>query len=181
MVRLGSNEANASDAERFSETVQDSGGPMEQTLADMTMMAADRRDAGYETVTVPTGDTAPKDPDSGDDDKWGLTYVVPGNKAQECKALYNRASFDETGVYQATVGGITYIVTECLDHDAELALFVAGAYEIRHAPALVRTAMDRGRMYTHLKKLDSTHLGTIEHDDPEAFFPNPESIYAYEQ
>jgi hypothetical protein len=32
-----------------------------------------------------------------------------------------------------------------------------------------------------VKKVDGTHLGTIDHDDPDAFFPDPESVYAYER
>jgi hypothetical protein len=31
-----------------------------------------------------------------------------------------------------------------------------------------------------VRKLDGTHLGSIEHDDPDAFFPDPDAIFAFE-
>jgi hypothetical protein len=181
MVRTEPNGSEADDDRRRAETVSQSKEALQQTIADMNAMAADREEAGYETFTVAAGDTTPKAPDTGESDEWGLSYVVPGDVEDEFGALYDRADFDETGVYQADSEGVRFIVTECLDHDEGIAVFIAGTFRLMFAAPLVRAALDRGRMYTHVKKVDGTHLGTIDHDDPDAFFPDPESVYAYER
>lgn len=180
MVRIENGEVTLDDGERMAQIGEEARNGWEQMIEDLRAMAADREDAGYETVILPAGDTAPKPPDSGDTDEWGLTYIVPSNRAEAFEELYERADFDETGVYQATTSGIRFVATECLDHDENIAVFVAGSYRLQFAAPLVRTALDRGEMYTHIKKLDGTTLATIEHDDPEAFFPDPERIYSYE-
>ena len=167
------------DTDRLAQTAEQSRSGWTQAVADMEAMAADRAATGYETLTVAAGDTAPKAPDTGDSEEWGLTYVVPSNVADEFTALHARADFEETGVYQADDGPNRFVVTECLDHDARIALFVAGTFRLRFATPLVETALDRGKMLTHVKKLDGTPLGSIEHDDPEAFFPEPETVYAH--
>lgn len=180
MVRSGPDGTEPDPNDHLAQASDQAQSGWEQTVVDMRRMAADREDAGYETVTLAAGDTAPKPPSSGDSDEWGLSYIIPGNLVDDFTDVYARATFEETGVYQAESTGFAFVVTECLDHDENIALFVAGTYQLQFAAPLVRTAMDRDRMYTHIKKLDGTHLGTIEHDDPEAFFPNPEQVYAYE-
>lgn len=180
MVKLGPDGVDLDDGEQFAHLVQQSDGAWEKTLEDMQMMAADREDAGYDVVTLPAADTTPKTLEASEDDEWGLSYIVPSNFTESFTDIYERATFEETGVYQATVGSFTFIVTECLDHENELAVFVAGAYRLQFASPLVRKALEEGKMYTHIKQLDGTTLGTIEHDDPDAFFPNPEEIYSYE-
>jgi hypothetical protein len=153
--------------------------PWEQMIADMNTMAANREEVGYEVITLPASDTTPKPPSSGESDEWGLSYVLASNFADRFSRGFPNTTFTETGVYWADADGNRYVVTECLDHDNSLALFVAGAFQLQFAAPLVETAVDREKMHTHLKKLDGTHLGSIEHDDAEMFFPNPAAIYAY--
>lgn len=75
-----------------------------------------------------------------------------------------------------------FIVTVVRDPRTRLAVFVAGAYRMRHAPSLVRTATERDEMCPHVRSLDGTHLGTFKHDDVfSAFFPDPEELLAYER
>ncbi|MCU4716664.1 DUF7529 family protein [Halapricum hydrolyticum] len=180
MVRSGPDGAEPDPSDHLAQAGEQAQSGWEQTISDMRRMAADRADSGYEVLTIAAGDTTPKPPSAGETDEWGLSYIIPSNYADDFTDVYERATFEETGVYQADSTGFAFIVTECLDHDEEIALFIAGTYQLQFAAPLVRTAMDRGRMYTHVKKLDGTNLGTIEHDDPEAFFPHPERIYAYE-
>lgn len=184
MVRTGPNQPDPDDAappagsrEKQSDTETQS--PWEQMIADMNTMVANREERGYETVTLPASDTTPKPPSSGDSDRWGLSYVLASNFAERFTSGLPDTTFDETGAYWADADGNRYVVTECLDHDASLALFVAGAFQLQFAAPLVETAVDREKMYTHLRKLDGTHLGSIEHDDAEMFFQNPAALYSY--
>lgn len=152
----------------------------QRALSDMQAMAEDRENQGYETLAIPAGDTTPLSPDMGESDRWGLSHVVPGNYADDFEDLYEGSTFEETGVYQMDSGGYVFVVTECIDLDDEVVVFVAGTYDMRQAGGLVDAATEREKMYTHVKKLDGTLLGTFEHDDPSAFFPDPDKFYAYD-
>lgn len=163
---------------RESDTISDG---WARTLEDMRAMAADRRDRGLDVVNIPSGDTTALSPEAGETDRWGLTHLVPGDKVDAFEDLYEGGKFTETGVYQMTDSGHVFIVTECIDLEADAVVLVGGAYQMRHAADLVRAATDRERMYTHVRTLDRTYLGTFEHDDVSAFFPEPEQYYAYEQ
>ena len=180
MVRSGPNETGSDITRHLAQASEQAQSGWEQTVTDMRQMAADRQDSGYDTVAIPAGDTTPKPPASGDTNEWGLSHIIPGNFAADFTDTHERADFDDTGVYQAQLDGLAFIVTELIDHDTQIAVFIAGSYKLQFAAPLVRTAIDRDKMFTHVHKLDGTHLGTVEHDDPSAFFPDPEQIYAYE-
>jgi hypothetical protein len=152
----------------------------ERALEDMQAMAEDREDQGYETLAIPAGDTTTLSPSMGEDDTWGLSHVVPDNYAEEFREHFEGATFDETGVYQMESGGFIFVVTECIDLDEEVVIFVAGSYDMRFSAGLVRTAVGRDEMHTHVKTLDETVLGTFDHDDPADFFPDPDKFYAYD-
>ncbi len=181
MVRIGSDEeVELDDGERMLQNAEEARTGWQQTLEDLEAMAADREESGFETLRVTSDDTTPKPPSASEDGEWGFVYIVPSNQAEEFEAFAERGAFDETLVYQAESAGNAFVVTECLDTDEDLVLYVAGTYRMQHAPALVEAALDRDKMFTHIKTLDGTTIGTIEHDDPEKFFPDPERYRAYD-
>lgn len=181
MVEQGNGHGAPSDLEQLARQSEGSGDAWEQTIRDMRVTAKERGDEGYKTQTIPAGHTAPKSPQAGDTDRFGLTHVIPDNQVDRFTDLYEAGDYTETEVFQAGVNGNVFIVTECRDPDARLAIFIAGNYQMRHAPALVRAATSRDEMYTHVKQLDGSHLGTFDHGDVAAFFPDPEEFYAFEQ
>jgi hypothetical protein len=180
MVNIDPGEGEPTDLDRIARSPDVAREGWQQTIEDVRSMMADREANGFETLFLPAGDTTPKDPESGDSKEWGLSYIIPGNKVDPFRTFFDRGDFSETAVYQNSEGGNVFIVTECIDPEANLSLFIAGTYRIRFAPPLVRTALDKDKMYTHIKKLDGTLLETIEHKHPKSFFPNPEDFYAYE-
>jgi hypothetical protein len=142
-----------------------------RTLDDATDLAEERAEAGWETLVIPAGHTAPENPDTGDTGRWGMAHVIPGNKADEFESLSD-GNFDSYDVYRAETEGREFIVTELLDAAGELAVFVVGTYELRFADVLIETAMEEDKMHTHLQRLNGTHVASVEHEDPEKFFPN---------
>ena len=172
MVRLGPDDVTLDDGERLLATSEAAQTGWEQTLQDVEAMARDRAEAGFETLVLTSDDTTPKPP--GSSDEWGLVYIVPSNQAEEFRAFTDEVDFEDTVVYQASSSGHAFVVTECLDTERGRVLFVAGTYRLHRASSLAEAALDRSEMYTHIKKLDGTVLGTIEHDDAEQFFPDPE-------
>lgn len=166
-------------AARGTDAVKDA---WQRTIEDTRAMAADREEAGYETLVLFADDTAPAIPEHGDDDddSWGFSYLLPKSDRAEFADFVADAEFDETGVYQAREQGDVFMVVECIDMDAERVLFIASAYKMRTAVDLVRTAMDRDEMYTHVRDLNGDIVDTIHHDDPSGLFPNPDEYYAFE-
>lgn len=180
MVRQSPGEGSPSDAERLSQTSESIKSSWERTVEDMRAMAADREEKGFSTLTVVAGDTAPVAPEMGDSDEFGLTFIISGSEVEDFKDSYQGNDFTETGVYQSSQEGHVYIVVECIDMDAKEIIYLTGAYEMRDAPGLVRTATDQETMYSRVKTIDHTEVGVFEHDDASAFFPNPDEFYAYE-
>lgn len=151
-----------------------------RTVADMRAMAEDREGKGYETMTLAADDTTPIAPSMGDDDRFGFSHLVPGDEGEDFREFVRGRDFAETGVYQSTDSGHVFMVTELIDYEDEAIVYVAGTFRMGEAAGLVRAATDRGKLHTYVRKLDQTILGTFEHDDVGAFFPNPERYSAYE-
>ncbi|CCQ33945.1 hypothetical protein HLRTI_002258 [Halorhabdus tiamatea SARL4B] len=179
MVRLGPDDVELDDGEQLLRSSDAAQSGWEQTLEDVEAMARDRAESGFETLILTSDNTTPKPPEADDTDEWGLVYIVPSNQAKEYEDFAEDVAFTETVVYQATSSGHAFVVTECIDPERERTLFVAGTYRLQHAAPLVEAALERGEMYTHVKKLDGTEVASIAHDDAEQFFPDPDEYTAY--
>jgi hypothetical protein len=180
MVNLNPDEAEPTDLDRIARSADDVRDGWQRTLEDCRAMIADREGDGFETFLLPAGDTAPRAPEDEDTEPWGLSYVVPGDRAEESIAFVEASEFTETAVYQSRERGTAFVVTECIDPEARRSLFVAGAYRVRFAAPLVRAAVDREEMHTLVRTLDGTLVHVFDHDHPESFFPDPEAFYAYD-
>lgn len=176
MVKGRDTPGTTDELERLAHQAAGSGEAWEQTVRDMRVTAHEREKEGYKTLTIPAGHTAPVAPGAGDGDRFGFSHVIPDGDVDRFLELFEAGNYSETDVYQAGIQGNVFIVTECRDPDGRLAIFIGGNYQRRHAPALVKAATKRGEMYTHVKKIDGTHLGTFEHDDPSSFFPDPQEF-----
>lgn len=141
------------------------------TLDDMDALAAEYGQEGWETLTIPAGHTATEAPESGDEGRFGLVYVIPDNYAEEFSAAFDGGEFPRYDVFRNESQGQVFLVTLLADPATETAVFVAGGFERRGSRPLMGAARDAGAMYTHLQTLDGTRLGSFEHDDPEKFFP----------
>lgn len=149
------------------------------TLEDMEAMAAARSEDGWETVTCVAVDTAPTNPDAGDRDDFGLVFVLPNNMAEDFQDAYEGREFPKYEVYRAADEGRAYVVVEYIDPETETVIFVAGQYELRHAPGMVQAARREGEMYTYAQLIDKTRVGAFKHDGVEKFVPDIERIEEY--
>lgn len=142
-----------------------------RTLEEMEALAAEREADGWDVVTVAAGHTAPESRDAGDTDRYGLVYVAPGNRARPFYEAYDRGDYPRYEVYRGETETRIFLVTELIDPDVETAILLAGNFRRLDARGLIRTVRETERMYTHVQKLDGTHLGSFEHADHEKFFP----------
>lgn len=143
-----------------------------RTVEEMRAMAARLGDAGWEVTTVRAGDTAPEPPGAGETDRFGLVFTVPGEAEGGVRSVLRGSNVEEFAVHRRVVGSTMFLVTEFRDPGTEAVLFVAGAVDLDDAAELETAARERGEMYTHVQLLDWTHLGSVRHDDPGAFFPD---------
>lgn len=151
----------------------------QRTLEDMEAMAEELEEDGWDVLTIAAGHTAPTNPDAGETDRFGFVHVVPGNKAEPFADVVDTGDFPKYQVFRNEMEGRAFMVTQLLDPESRQSILIAGSFELRHAPGLVTTALEEDEMYTHVQKLDGTHLGSFRHDDVEKFFPNPQRYENY--
>ncbi|MFB6296158.1 MAG: hypothetical protein ABEH66_04860 [Halobacteriales archaeon] len=154
------------------ENTPEDAGEWTQTVAEMRELAAEREAAGWTVETVRAGDTAPEPPELGESGRFGLVHTVPGSAEAGVRSVLQDGVVEEYAVHRRTAGSTRFLVTELRDPDAKRVLLVAGAVDLDDASDLAAAARERGTMYTHVQLLDWTHLGTVRHDDPAAFFPD---------
>jgi len=142
-----------------------------QLLEEMDAMADRLESEGWETLTIPAGDTAPVTAADSHTDRHGYVYVVPGDRAERFEDVFVPDGFPRTELYRATTPTHLFLLTVFLDPPTEAAVLLAGVLEREGLPACRQEAEEAGVMYSHLFTVDATHLGSFEHDDPEPFFP----------
>lgn len=136
-----------------------------QTNEEMQLLADERRSDGFEVVTATTLHTDTVTPDMGEDpERFGFVHVVPDNHADEVAEVLSTLDVTRYEAYRSTVGENAFLVVELLDESASRALLFASYYDPTEATAMVATARERGVLFTHLKRIDGTHLGTIRHE-----------------
>ncbi len=174
MTETGDN--NTDDDERLSAASEAMRDAWSQTLEDMRAMADARTEEGWTALAVPAGDTGPESQEMGDTDRFGLTFVIPGNYADEFDEAFRRGTYPRYEVYRQEVDGRVFLVVEYLDPEIETTILVAGNYELGEASGMVHDAEDAGEMFTHHQKHDDTHIGTFQHDTHEKFVPHADRI-----
>ncbi|WP_459191083.1 DUF7529 family protein [Halosimplex sp. J119] len=143
-----------------------------QVLEELDAMAADLEQSGWRTISVAAGDSAAVTAETGRTDRHGYAYVIPGDEADAFADAFVTDGFPRTDVYRAGSSTHLYLLTVLRDPPTEAAILLAGALERQRLGPCRRAAMDAGRMYTHVFRVDGTRVGTFEHGDPTPFFPD---------
>jgi len=137
----------------------------EQTNEEMELLADERRADGFDVVTATTLHTDTVTPDMGDDpERFGFVHVVPDNHADAVADALDALDVTRYEAYRSTVDGNAFLVVELIDESTSRALLFASYYDPTEATAMVAAARERDVLYTHLKRIDGTHLGTIRHE-----------------
>lgn len=142
-----------------------------RTVAEMRELATRLETEGLEVATVRAGNTAPVPPSAGASERFGLVHTVSGDDEAAVRAVLQDATVKEYTVHSRSVSSTAFVVTQLTAPAAGRALLIAGVVETDEAAELREAAHDREEMYTHVQLLDWTHLGSVRHDDPAAFFP----------
>jgi len=146
--------------------------PWELTVGEARRLAADREDAGWETVHARAGDTSVVTRAAGEDDRFGFYHLVPGEAARDIAAL-NADRFPEFHVYRRETETRAFQVTELRNPDREVAVLITGTYPVEALAPVRETATETGRIYTTVFTLDRSREFVFEHADPTPFFLEP--------
>jgi len=144
--------------------------PWGRTLEEASAMAERLRADDWEVVTVRAAHVAPVGPDDVDTDRFGLVYVAPDGVAESLPAAVERADLRNYEVFRRELGSDLYLLTRLTDSDERVAVLLVGTVDLSMADDLVDAARERGELHSHVELLDGTHLLSVRHDDPSAFF-----------
>lgn len=182
-------------ADRIAATADAKRDAWQRTVDEMRAIAEELDADGWTVTTAGADHTAPEPPDAGPEGRYGLVHVVPSNVAEDVRDALARAAgedapdaldapegagreldaFGRYEVFRKEVGNDVFQVTVLFDDDTETALILAGNYELTHAEGLLRAAVERDAVYTHVQTLDGTTVASFRHEDPSLFFPNAEA------
>lgn len=144
-----------------------------QTLEDMEAVAEQRRNDGWDVVTVMAAHTDTISRDMGDDDLFGLVHVIPNNYVDEFTDTFDSDEFTEYLAYGTEADGFMFVITEFIDPETERSILIASRYDMARADGMVASAADKGVLYTRVKTIDGTILGMFAHEEYDPFVSRP--------
>lgn len=146
----------------------------EQTIEETELIAEDRRERGWEAITIPAAHTSPAGEPRDAEEQPGLVHIVPDNHADAFADAFESGTFPEFEVYRNEVEGNVFLVTELVDPETETVVLIRGRYDFSLAEGMISAAMETGAIYTHVKTIDGTLLGSIRHELVTPFVPGLE-------
>jgi len=144
-----------------------------RTLAEMETIATERRADGWETLTVMAAHTDTVSKDMNDHDEFGLFHVVPDGQGAAFAETFDEEMFTEYLVYGTEIEAYMYAVTEFLDPEGERSILLASRYDMSRAAGMVASAEEAGVLYSHVRTVDGTTLGTFVHEEYEPLITKP--------
>lgn len=146
----------------------------ERTIEETELIADERRERGWEAVTIPTAHTSPAGEPRGAEDQPGLVHIVPDNHADSFAETFDPEAFTEFEAYRNEVEGNVFVVTELVDPEHETVILIRGRYDHSLADGMIAAATTEGAIYTHVKTIDDTLLGSVRHELISPFVPGLE-------
>lgn len=143
-------------------------------LEEMEELAEDRQEEGWEVYPLRAGQTDTVTKDMAQHDRFGLFHVLPKSDWQTFEEVYDEEAFTEYFVYGTGVEGSMFAVTEFLDIEGNRSIMIANQYDMTRARGLAQNAMEEGELYTYVRKIDGTILGSFRHEEYEPLLANPQ-------
>lgn len=142
-----------------------------RTNEEMEAIAEQRREDGWNVVSLPAAHTSPVSKSQGKDDRFGLVHVIPNNHVESFSEAFEQGEFPKYEAYRNEIDGFVYLVTELIDPESETIILVASQYDLQLTRGMVTTARNEGALYSHFKTIDGTVLGSVRHEKVEPLVP----------
>lgn len=143
----------------------------EQVLADMSELAADYRERGWDAYEVHPGDVTTVT--EADPDRHGLELLAPDNEFDPIEdAVDAGAAFDSATVYRAMTNGVMFLLVVLEDEATEAAVLLPTYYSPVEDDAFVDYLEGTMAVAIHVRPLDQRTILTFHADDPSLFLPD---------
>lgn len=136
----------------------------EAVIDDMEATANDYRESGWTVVELHPGDVTIRAEDNEFD------VLVPDNEFDQLEATVPETEFDNTELFRAEDGGVVFVLAVTVDTDNDIAVCCPLYYDINDAHELYERI--DGGLTTAIRTLSDDQRITIDHDDPDPFFPD---------
>ncbi|MDY6764103.1 MAG: hypothetical protein SV377_00180 [Halobacteria archaeon] len=148
----------------------------EDVMEDLNATEEEYRKEGWETLSVMPGGVTPLTT-SDISDTYGLDIVLPDNEFLELEEVIEERdlNFDEFEVYKARKSGIMFLVVVMMATDNKFALLYPAYYDPSRSRGMMKEAIEKGEMKTHIRRLKNDKAITFNHDDPSLFLPEDET------
>lgn len=141
--------------------------PWTELLEDAESIAAEYREYGWDTLVVPTEETA----FVAEGERAGINAFVPEDAYEpvEVAVEHDGSTFDRADVYRRTVEETTYVLAVELDEPTETVVAVPLAYSLEDASAVLETALEEGHLPVHVRPPSVDAWVSFSHADPSLF------------
>lgn len=147
-----------------------------RTLEEMELIAEDRRKDGWSVTTIMTPHTDGVSKDMGDHDRFGLMHIIPNNYIDDFLDAYDGDAYTDYLFYTNEVDSFVYGVIELIDPEHERSILIAFRYDMIFAGGMVGSAMEEGRLYSHIKRIDGEILASIPYEEYEGLVRKPPEL-----
>lgn len=141
-------------------------------IDDMEATANDYRSVGWTVVELHPGDVAVLT-----GDQHGFDVLVPDNEFDQLQAAVSGIEFDNTELYRAEDGSVTYVLAVTVDSETEVAVCCPLYFDRQNAIELYEGA--DGGLMTVIRTLANDQTISIDYDDLDPFLP--ETVTAREE
>lgn len=144
------------------------------TNEDMEAIAEERREEGWDVISMPSLHVNPMNREDEGDELSGLSFIIPNNHADDFEEAYENGDFPEYLVYRREVKKSAFLVLELIDPDSDTIILVAGRYDIQQARNAIPAIVEQGEIAVVMQTIDGTQFASLRFDDYGAFISTPE-------
>lgn len=144
------------------------------TNEDMEAIAEERREEGWDVISMPSLHVNPANREDDEEELSGLAFIIPNNHAEDFEEAYEGREFPEYLVYRREVKESAFLVLELIDPDSDTIILIAGRYDLQHARGTIPSIIEQEEIAIYIQTIDGTRLGSATYDDYGAFIPTPD-------
>lgn len=141
------------------------------TNEDMEAIAEERREEGWEVISMPSLHVNPMNREDEPDELSGLAFIIPNNHADDFEEAYEKGEFPEYLVYRREVKQSAFLVLELIDPDSDTIILVAGRYDLQHARNAIPAIIEQKEIEVVMQTIDGSEFASFRFDDYGAFLP----------
>jgi len=143
----------------------------DDVLADMSAVADELRESGWDVLELHPGDVTPLTGEFGD--RVGMDVLVPDDEFDDLTGRFDGTVFDEYDVYRTVAEGVAFAVCAIRSTGANAAVVYPMYYRLDEPPArrVLARARESGGLTCHFRRLDGETLA-FRFEDADLFVPD---------